>query len=145
VATDPSNFFQDLVNKLVSPPDFFSSLGREQRVLFEEQKLSSQPSLRRTGVPKPETWYRDRLAQALNGQTEVKTEVGRIDILTAREIIEVKAAPNWKHALGQILVYGNYYPYHQKRIHLIGEFSKTDLSKAMRQCQRYGVTVTWEA
>lgn len=110
----------------------------------EPQNLP-QPSRRHTGVPKPETWYRDRLAKALGGQTEVKTEAGRIDILTPREIIEVKAAPKWKHALGQILVYGYYYPHHQKRIHLIGEFSKADLSKARQQCRRHGVTVTWSA
>ena len=52
----------------------------------------------------------------LNGQREVNTPCGRIDILTKEQIIEVKEYKGWKAALGQILVYSNFYPEHQRRI-----------------------------
>jgi hypothetical protein len=60
----------------------------------------------------------DKMNIVLDGQREVITPCGRIDILTKEQIIEVKEYKGWKAALGQILVYSNYYPEHQKRIHL---------------------------
>lgn len=59
-----------------------------------------------------------KLNNKLNGQLEVDTPCGKIDIVTNTEIIEVKKYKLWKHALGQILVYGYYYPDKNKRIHL---------------------------
>jgi hypothetical protein len=88
--------------------------------------------------------FRIAIAKSLGGQTEVQTVDGRIDILTATEIIEVKTARNWKHALGQILVYGKHYPYHQKRIHLYGNISEDSLQKAILICRSHNVLVTRE-
>ena len=59
-----------------------------------------------------------KLNDKLNGQLEVYTQCGKIDIVTDTEIIEVKEYKLWKHALGQILVYSYYYPDKNKRIHL---------------------------
>ena len=59
-----------------------------------------------------------KLNDKLNGQLEVVTQCGKIDIVTDTEIIEVKEYKLWKHALGQILVYSYYYPDKNKRIHL---------------------------
>lgn len=70
---------------------------------------------------KDESKVRDSLAKKLNGQVEVSTPVGRIDILTEEEIIEVKNWNSWKCGLGQILVYGTYYPEKLKRIHCFGK------------------------
>ena len=95
----------------------------------------------RTGV---EAIYRDKLAAKSKGKTEVQTPDGRIDILTKREVIEVKSAAAWKHALGQVLAYGKHYPSHQKRLHLYGELSKDKLAQIKQQCKLYDVTVTWE-
>ena len=58
----------------------------------------------------------DKLNIELDGKRKVITPCGRIDILTKEQIIEVKEYKGWKAALGQILVYGNFYPEHQKRI-----------------------------
>ena len=60
----------------------------------------------------------DKMNIVLDGQREVITPCGRIDILTKEQIIEVKEYKGWKAALGQILVYSNFFPEHQKRIHL---------------------------
>ncbi|MDM8566676.1 KilA-N domain-containing protein [Candidatus Halobeggiatoa sp. HSG11] len=54
--------------------------------------------------------------------TEVKTEIaietGFLDILTPKELIEVKNSKDWKAAVGQILIYGLSFPDRKKRIHL---------------------------
>lgn len=104
---------------------------------FVESSLGAS----RTGV---EAIYRDRLAAKLKGKTEVQTPDGRIDILTTKEVIEVKSASAWKHALGQVLAYGKHYPSRQKRLHLYGELSKDKLAKIRQHCKLYNVSVTWE-
>lgn len=43
-------------------------------------------------------------------QREVETPVGYIDVLTDDTLYEAKHWSNIKHALGQILFYGYYYP-----------------------------------
>ena len=43
-------------------------------------------------------------------QREVSTPVGYIDVLTDETLYEAKHWSNIKHAVGQILFYGHYYP-----------------------------------
>ena len=69
----------------------------------------------------PEYQVVKRLQTELGGQIEVVTAVGRIDLLTETEIIEVKQVSDWKSALGQILTYAGFFPEHTKRIHLFGD------------------------
>ncbi len=52
-----------------------------------------------------EAWYVTEIARHLDGQTEVKVENGRVDIVTRTHAIEVERASNWKHAIGQSLWY----------------------------------------
>lgn len=85
-----------------------------------------------------------RLAKKLKGRTEVITPVGEIDILTSAELIEVKAIRDWKAALGQVLIYGDYYPSHQMRLHLFGQCHESYLDLVRYHCEKRGVTVTWE-
>jgi len=68
---------------------------------------------------------RDKLALLYNGEVEVETKFGKIDVLTPTMIIEVKTARSWKHALGQILAYSEEYKSHKKVICLF------DLDKCM--------------
>ncbi len=137
----PENFLKYVVEKLISPPDFL----RSEKASQPKHKANTKTTTRTPYPPSQgESWYRDKLAKSLGGQTEVQTVDGRIDVLTAREIIEVKIARNWKHALGQILVYGKHYPYHQKRIHLYGNISEDSLQKAILICRSHNVLVTRE-
>jgi phage regulator Rha-like protein len=92
-----------------------------------------------------ESSYSNKLATSLNGKREVRTLAGDIDVLTATEIIEVKKVKMWKHALGQVLVYGHYYPSHQKRIHLYGETQESFLTLIKKHCKKFKVIVTWES
>jgi DNA-binding MarR family transcriptional regulator len=85
----------------------------------------------------------ESLKAALDGRTEVQTPARRIDLLTETEIIEAKSIGEWKGALGQILIYGLYYPDRKKRIHLFGE--KIDkLPDIKSNCNSFGVIVTGE-
>jgi hypothetical protein len=89
-----------------------------------------------------EAWHRDKLARELNGETEVQTPVGRIDILTKTEVIEVKRAIGWKSAIGQVKSYGRYYPNHRLRIHLFGHLTQSRLAKIQEHCLEESITVT---
>jgi hypothetical protein len=91
-----------------------------------------------------EAWYRDQLAEKLKGKVEVNTEAGRIDILTATEVIEVKRVSGWKGAIGQVKSYGRYYPKHSLRIHLFGKLTETRLRMIQGVCQSEGILVTYE-
>lgn len=92
-----------------------------------------------------ESDYSNDLCKDLNGKREVVTLAGNIDVLTQTEIIEVKTVSLWKAALGQVLVYGHYYPSHQKRIHLYGETQESFLKMVQSHCKKFNVIVTWEA
>jgi len=82
------------------------------------------------------------LQALIGGIVEVRTLAGNIDLLTADQIIEVKDVKAWKSALGQILVYGEYYPSHQKRIHLFGETQTSYLELIKSHCSTLNVIVT---
>ncbi len=86
-----------------------------------------------------------RLAKTLGlVQREVPTLAGNVDLLTDRELIEVKSVKSWKCAVGQVLIYGQSYPNHQKRIHLFGEASRDFLSMIRSYCAPLDIDVTWE-
>ncbi len=87
---------------------------------------------------------RDRLNAEVGGQVEVTTAVGRIDLLTSSEVIEIKNIDNWKEGLGQILAYAAFFPSHNKRIHLFGKLDLAKLALAQATCSEFGVAVTFE-
>lgn len=89
--------------------------------------------------------YSTKLALQLNGKREVPTLAGNIDVLTTTEVIEVKVVKSWKCALGQVLVYGSYYPSHKKRIHLFGETQESFLNMIKTHCLKFKILVTWES
>jgi hypothetical protein len=84
-----------------------------------------------------------KLAKTLSGEIEVATRLGRIDVLTPEEIIEVKLWGGWKCALGQILVYGDYYPNHRKKIHCCGRIP-VDIAEIKKHLDKHDVCLSWE-
>lgn len=92
-----------------------------------------------------EATFRDLLAKELKGLTEVSCPAGRIDIVTADEVIEVKvlSGSQWKAAIGQVISYGHCYPKHRKRIHLFGvEPSKEKLEVILGICLANNIYVS---
>ncbi|MBR8347024.1 hypothetical protein [Burkholderia ambifaria] len=77
------------------------------------------------------------------GQAEVHTPVGYIDLLLPTALIEVKSFVKWKHALGQVLAYSNYYPDRRKIIHLyIPGTQRPELVEQLKICAKFNVDVT---
>lgn len=87
---------------------------------------------------------RNKLRAKEGGQAEVRTEAGNIDLLTSSQVIEVKSVESWKSAVGQVLIYGTYYPDHQKRIHLFGNCKEEVKTMITDHCMRLGIFVTFE-
>ena len=92
----------------------------------------------------PEYQVVQRLQAKLGGQTEIVTAVGRIDLLTETEIIEVKQVSDWKAALGQILTYARFFPEHIKRIHLFGNCTPEKKQVISSTVLSFGVIATFE-
>lgn len=90
-----------------------------------------------------ESIYSDNLALEVKGKREAVVPVGRIDVLTSLEVIEVKHVSEWKCAVGQAILYGAYFPQHGKRIHLFGETSSEQRDLIEIACNKVGVRVTW--
>jgi hypothetical protein len=82
-----------------------------------------------------------RLYKELGGEMEVHTNFGYIDLLTETELIEIKVGNNWKHGLGQLLAYKNFYLNHSLRLHLFDIEHQNDISDL---CKEYNVLVTYE-
>lgn len=117
----------------------------EQAESHTASRTRETPAQKTNGLKKNEAYYRDTLARTLNGRTEVVTpDGGRIDVMTSREIVEVKHVKHWRSALGQIQSYGYYYPRHQQRIYLFGDLSCVDRAAVERVCKAHGVRVSWE-
>lgn len=97
---------------------------------------------------KIEYTIQQRLAAELDGECEVPTEVGFIDILTQSEVIEIKSMSRWLHAVGQIQ---GYYTFLNNkslimRIHLF-YFNTSELDKMPlieKLCNKYDIKVTIE-
>lgn len=85
------------------------------------------------------------LHKKLGGQREVITEVGTIDILTKTQIIEVKNVKGWKGGVGQVIIYGDCYPSHEKRLHLFGHANSKTKELIEERCLKHGIIVTWES
>lgn len=88
-----------------------------------------------------EAELRDAIALRVNGEIEVTTESGRIDILTENEIIEVKSTNAWKSGIGQLIAYKTYYPKHKMVLHLFGKCSVEMLAEIKSVCSVNSIDV----
>ena len=126
--------------------DFFLNPASEsQHRQHPDINVGNNSKVNKPRKKRNESYYRDKLAKSLNGRTEVIVPSGRIDILTSNQIIEVKHIKRWKDAVGQITIYGDSYPNHQKRIHLFGiENNSSMIILIKEQCQKRNIIVTFE-
>lgn len=120
-------------------------ISSNDKPVIEQMKVNQRLKTRLENSKSPEKQVQNKLAKHLKGATEVPTVAGRIDILTSSEIIEVKEVRQWKSALGQVLVYGEYYPCHKKRIHLFGKCHDSFVSIVKKHCEKFDVIVTLES
>lgn len=87
-----------------------------------------------------------RISHELKGQTEVLTESGYIDVLTNDEIIEIKIANKWMHAMGQILCYASddHFSSYKKRIHLFDVNDSINIHRIKKIYNKYNISLTVE-
>ncbi len=78
------------------------------------------------------------------GEIEVSTPVGRIDILQSDCLIEAKVGLNWKHGVGQLLIYGQHFSDRQLILLLIGKNCKDYGGLAQPYCERLDIKVVTE-
>ena len=78
-------------------------------------------------------------------RSRLDAALGRIDIVTPNQVIEVKAAKRIAQALGQVLDYAEHYIRLQPRVHLFGSAKDIDsvcTEKRKRLFLRLGVALT---
>jgi hypothetical protein len=82
-----------------------------------------------------------KLQKQLNGEIEVETKFGYIDLLTDTQLIEIKNGVNWKSGIGQLIVYSDLYTNHTKRLHLFNIENNSDINYI---CKKNNILVTYE-
>lgn len=100
-------------------------------------------------IPIRESFVQQALAIRENGIQEFQTPVGRADVLTAREIIEVKSFRAWKAGVGQVAAYAHWYPDKTPRLHLFACSSEAHkahnlLPFAHSVCLAMNIRLTYE-
>jgi hypothetical protein len=91
----------------------------------------------------PEYAIQLRMHKALGGVMEAYTVAGRIDLVTDTEVIEIKRVADWKDAVGEVLTKGQFFPKHQKRIHLFGKAEKLQ-ETILATCTSLNITASIE-
>ncbi len=86
----------------------------------------------------PERFVRDWLQAKIGGIPEAPTPDGPIDLLTDDEVVEVKAAHNWKDGIGHVLVKAKNYPDRHKCLLLFGE-ADYDLKQIQKRCDEFDI------
>jgi hypothetical protein len=143
---------QDLIPHIASwvSPRFavqISNILRQWRALSAENEFTYWSSLGECVVKYPscsnqeEKKWQEWVASQENGQMEVSTRCGRIDVLSDLKIIEVKRAREWKHALGQLYAYSLEYPNHARVICLFDCSGDLDKDIIVSTCQTLDVEV----
>jgi hypothetical protein len=78
-----------------------------------------------------------------NYKTEVACAAGFVDVVTPKEVIEIKAIRSWKAAIGQAITYQLFFPEKTARIHLFGDKKSTDVPVIKDVCKSLGIRVTF--
>jgi hypothetical protein len=82
------------------------------------------------------------IADDENGEIEVKSETGLVDVLTDTKVIQVGRVCDWKDVFGEALVYGISYPNLQPWIYLFGRENKFTAS-IITTCNAHNVQVKY--
>lgn len=122
------------------------TVSKALKVLHDREYIDAAKYMNPRIQNNVEQRIRDRLQRQLGGLCEITTPVGRIDLLTDTQVIEIKPISDWKAALGQVLTYSGFYPQHQRRIHLFYDPGNPlkQAEEIQRICAEFGVEVTLE-
>ncbi len=128
---------------LLDPESIRSKFANEVAIRKCQFKLDANRLDSKLNRVKEEDYITAAVAKDLDAQREVQTPCGYIDIVsdTWNVIAEVKAVAGWKHALGQVLVYANYYPEMAPTLILFGEASEKRKALIRSHAERFMVSV----
>lgn len=115
------------------------------KYLTIDKSIRSTKKSSKSAQKSPEYKIQQQFIKSYGGLVEVPTPVGRIDILTDHHLVEIKNANSWKSAVGQLLMYGHYYPNHQKVMYLFELSKHTDLDLIKYHCQDFFIDVVTES
>ena len=82
--------------------------------------------------------------QLCGSEVEVATPCGRADLVlhSLKTVVEIKAARNWCHGLGQVLAYGDHFPAYHRVLQLFGPLpTGVSLQRIKDTCGAHGVQV----
>jgi hypothetical protein len=111
-----------------------------QKLFQEVEKLKNKfNTLTETDIL-TEKYVRDELCKEVNGQTEYILPSGdRIDVITKNAIYEVKTPELYKSAIGQLIIYSQYFPNHKKILYLTKIASPRKMQYILRDCQNQNI------
>jgi hypothetical protein len=142
----PTGHLAQFIESGLSAEAFLASIGlllpacENESTLPTVSPVTTAPNVAASERDKTERLACEWIARTLGGVLEFTLEAGRIDVLTESAVVEVKQAYNWKHALGQVLVYGSYFPRRIKMIVLVGNADRF-IEIARRHCALLDVEV----
>jgi hypothetical protein len=100
-----------------------------------------------TKVRQIEADVRQRLAVELCGEQCVVGKFGEIDLMTDREVIEIKFVKKWTHALGQVLAHSKSMPDKTPRVHFFGaveDYEHGLIQHIKDLYDDFGIVITYE-
>lgn len=86
----------------------------------------------------------DKLSKRFSFIKEVSTPIGRIDLLGHDILCEIKTSSQWKHGLGQLCGYSQYYPTHKLYLCLFDISASTDIATIKKICKEFEIVVVDE-
>ena len=125
---------------------YFANKGNEKAIELHNN-INPELPVKKRKIKNPKQKEREiqnKIVKERNGKTEVICKTGIVDILTDNEIIEVKQIKQWKHAVGQIIVYGLEFPKKEKQIVLFGETSNEAKQMIVSFCNQLNIKVVFE-
>jgi hypothetical protein len=115
-------------------------LAAYHKLFLEVDKIKDRLNALPESIVFTEKYVRDQLAAMVHGHKEHVLPTGdRIDVLTEEAIYEVKPPEQYKAAIGQLLVYSQFYPNHQKILYLTKISTPRKMATILRDCQRHGI------
>jgi hypothetical protein len=142
------NVFAPRIDVLPLPTDAAKIKSLEKQVskfrqLFAEvEKLKDKLNTLNVENVLPESAIRDMLAASICGKTEHVLPSGdRVDIVTEKAIYEVKTPDQYKAGLGQLCVYGQFFPKHKKILYLTKLCTPNRLEHILHDCQTHDIFV----
>lgn len=110
----------------------WKAFSKKNNLAYYEELVNLQPSHNL----KREKQVQLTLQNKYDCESEVKTDSGRIDLMTDKFIIEIKDYYKWKNAIGQLFAYSLYYPEKKKCLYLfnVGNNDLSDIKKVCKKC-----------